>query len=342
MDRHFVTPSGSTVHLRTGELRQAENRDAKVIEFEVTSSGVSQRGRVLFDAIPHMSALLKQDHGQSFTPETATRIAPVAILTAVDEDPEMFRSSEQEITFEIGPGNLYSVLRRPRLSDRELRRYIARSLYDGYARSDMDVLIQFDDHDRMLTGSSSRDFLRSSQVLEGEGYLVLHRTMGDNFQAQPTARLVRDVERYGSARDDAISSEDYVRVIGANPVLVDWREAVLLEYGRYSTAVSQVELESVFRAIAPIVEDVLRQVLRGRGVEKEMPTLGPMIAEMQSRGMGDVHLYSQLNHVLKFARDLEQHGASLPESVLRIAAANAFELLPQIAGLVLVERGSGA
>lgn len=55
--------------------------------------------------------------------------------------------------------------------------------------------------------------------------------------------------------------------------------------------------------------------------------------DLQSRGVASPALLSQLNHILKFARDLSQHGESLPQAVLRIACENAFELIPQLAAL---------
>jgi hypothetical protein len=51
------------------------------------------------------------------------------------------------------------------------------------------------------------------------------------------------------------------------------------------------------------------------------------------RTSGNIATISQLNHVLKFGRDLTQHGAAMPEPVLRIAAQNLFELAPQLAAL---------
>ncbi len=105
------------------------------------------------------------------------------------------------------------------------------------------------------------------------------------------------------------------------------------KFQRYSTAVTHQELESVFRAVAPLVEAVLKQLLKSKGSKHEHSSLGPAIADLHQRGIGGKPLWSQLNHILKFARDLEGHGASLPDPVLRIACENSFGLIPQLAAL---------
>ena len=58
-----------------------------------------------------------------------------------------------------------------------------------------------------------------------------------------------------------------------------------------------------------------------------------MIGELVRRRLGSVGLWSQLNHILSFGRELTEHGEELPEPVLRIACENAFELVPQLAAL---------
>jgi hypothetical protein len=58
-----------------------------------------------------------------------------------------------------------------------------------------------------------------------------------------------------------------------------------------------------------------------------------MIGELQAKNVAGIALISQLDHVLKFGRDLAQHGQAMPLAVLRIACENAFELVPQLAAL---------
>ncbi len=258
----------------------------------------------------------------------------VAVLAAIDQDPAFFDPATQSYDIEIGPGNVAGFCDRPRLSDQELRRYIARRVYDEYSRGDMDVLVGFGEMDLWLTGNQAQDFLRNTQVLEAEGYLRMHRAMGvGNFDAQPTARLVRDVERYGSAREDAISSGDYESLVRSSPTLVRRFDSIMLEHRAVfpcsNTRRARVRIPCHCTASGRCAS----RGIEGKGATRDLPTLGTMISELQQRRLDGVHIYSQLNRILKFARDLEQHGAQLPMSVLRIAAANAFELLPQVANI---------
>ena len=130
-----------------------------------------------------------------------------------------------------------------------------------------------------------------------------------------------------------IAQQDYEATLNNYPLLKTYTEPLLLEYRRYNTAITPGEIISVFRAISPLVENILRDLLHTHGCSRQFPSLGPMISELQQRDLGSVALYSQLNHILKFSRDLAQHGASVSEPVLRIACENAFELVPQLASI---------
>jgi len=130
----------------------------------------------------------------------------------------------------------------------------------------------------------------------------------------------------------APSNEYQARVL-AYPGLRAYAESLVIERSRLVVAQSLPELESVFRATAPTIESIARDLLVAHGSARDLSTLGPIIAEIQSRGLGGVPLLSQLNHVLKFGRDLSEHGHSVPEPVLRIACENAFELAPQLGSL---------
>jgi hypothetical protein len=234
---------------------------------------------------------------------------------------------------EIRPEDAIAALRPPQQPDRQIRRFIARCVHSAYARGTLREDVILDRIDMDLMGASYRDLIRNCQVLEDEGYLVIGSTSSAAVSVRPTARLVRDVERYGAAREDVVSERDFLGAVSAYGALRDSLETIQLEYRRYSVALSETELQCVFRAIAPVVESVVKDLLRAHGSTANYATLGPAISDLQARGIGGVSLLSQLNHILKFARDQSQHGASLPVPVLRIACENAFELLPQLAAL---------
>jgi hypothetical protein len=334
VDRHFVTPSGTTVHVFAAPIERAPNRDGAIRTYHVSSAATSGPVSIYIDAPVLTAASLRDQTGIQLTDQLFDRLAVSAILAKIDADPEFIGRKDDEFQIAVTPDNIVEFANRPRLSDRELRRYIARKVYDAYSRSEMAILVDFDEFDEQITGASRIDLLRNAQVLQQEGYVKLERTMGEaNFELIPQARLVRDVERYGSAKDDAVSDQDYAGALHANSQLAECRDRILYEYQRYGSATSSVEIASVFRSIAPLVEGVLRAVLTSHGVTRDLPNLGRMIAEVQKRGIGTSHLLSQLNHILKFGRDLEGHGNELPDSVLRIACANAFELVPQLGAL---------
>ena len=58
-----------------------------------------------------------------------------------------------------------------------------------------------------------------------------------------------------------------------------------------------------------------------------------MISALQQHRIGTRGLLAQLNHILKFGRDLAEHGYAMSEPVLRMACENAFELAPQLGAL---------
>ena len=92
---------------------------------------------------------------------------------------------------------------------------------------------------------------------------------------------------------------------------------LLLERRRYDAAQTAGELESVFKAAAPIVESILRALLQIHFPNRRFATLGPMINAWQQNNIGSYGLWAQLNHILKFGRGLAEHGHTISESVLR-------------------------
>jgi hypothetical protein len=264
-----------------------------------------------------------------FDKEFSRDLALLATLQSVDRDADDGRT-HRVIVFNAD--DLYALLSRIRLSDRECRRYMARRLYSAYSAGTLDTMVEFDDTDQLITGCATLDFIRAAQVMEAEGNAVAHLAMGPTLSGvQPTAKLIREVERWGGPREDVSTPAEYADQIRAYSQLASHADGLISERGRFQVALSTQELESVFRATAPIIESIARELLVAHGSTKELATLGPTIAEIQSRGIGGVSLLSQLNHVLKFGRDLSEHGHAIPHPVLRIACENAFQLAPQLA-----------
>lgn len=106
-----------------------------------------------------------------------------------------------------------------------------------------------------------------------------------------------------------------------------------MEWDRFSTAGSSLELASVYRALVPEVERLLRSVLRQHGSRKADTNLRPMIAELETLRLGDRGFWSTLRHIVNFMRDLTEHGQDVSEATLRIACETTFGLIPQIASL---------
>jgi len=331
---HFLTPSGTTISAWVVGVSPVADRDAEQVVLRVSSSGFAVREvSVILDAPPMINAALQQSYSIALTEPAKKTVALVATLDAIDQDPASPADPAQPWTIQVGAEKAVGLLRRPKLSDRALRRYIARRTYDLFRRSTVDSGFKFDDLDLITTGADLTDMKRNCQVLAEEGYLRLVRADATGVVVGPTAKLVRAVEQYGAAPEDVVSERDYATALAVYPVLREHTESLLLERRRFDVARTPTELVSVFRAVAPTVEATVRSLLRAHGSTRADATLGPMIGELVRRRLGSVGLWSQLNHILSFGRELTEHGEELPEPVLRIACENAFELVPQLAAL---------
>jgi hypothetical protein len=328
----YVSPAGLLVDLEVVSEGQVLNKDADQVSLRVNlPTGGSLRIEVQFPIPPIIDHNARAHFSRPFDKAFAKDLAILATLRALDSNPELTHGNH---TIEFNADDLYALVSRPRLSDKECRRYIARKLYSAYTAGTLDIIVQFYDMDRLITGNSEVDFIRNVQLLEAEEYAIAHLAMGPTLSGvQPTAKLVREVERWGGPKDDVSSSVEYEAQITAYRVLTPCAQPLLTEHARFLAARSPAELESVFRAIAPIVEAVARDMLCSHGCIKDLSTLGPIIGEIQTRGLGGIGLISQLKHVLKFGRDLAEHGHAVSEPVLRIACENAFDLAPQLASL---------
>ena len=330
----FISPSGNIFYIEQYYKGHAEGRDAFQNSLSV-SSAISEplKVDVVFPTPKIISDFLDKEFKISFESER-DELAVLAVLSEIDSSPNIIENPERKHEILANQDALTKYLKRNKFSDRDMRRYIVRKVYDSYSRKTLYDDVKIEKIDYWITGSEPIDFMRNTQVLDEEEYLRVHDPFAESdIIISGRAKLVREFEKYGAARDDVIAKEDYESTLKNYNVLKNSEEAILLEYKRYSNSIGPLETISVFRSIAPIVEQLLRELLKSHDCNKDLPTLGPMISELRQRKLGSAGLYSQINHILKFARDLSQHGNDVPLSVLRIACQNAFELVPQIASL---------
>lgn len=83
----------------------------------------------------------------------------------------------------------------------------------------MDESVPLDAIDQLITGARWIDLERNVGVLLAEGYLSdVASTLGDPLW-QVTVKLVREVERFGAAREDVVAERDYPAALRAYAVL---------------------------------------------------------------------------------------------------------------------------
>lgn len=333
MRDRFLTAGGTELEIQLAGMAQVANTDSIGVAAEVTTPARVRRVRVELDALVSFEGLSAPTFAdQDVDGHPRETLAILAIVDRVDTDPG-FSAERSFLRIPVRFDDAERLKRRPPMGDRELRRYIARRVYFTYRRSTMDATVAFGRIDQLITGCDAMDFERNTGLLMAEGYLSGRaRAMGSSV-VQPTADLVRSVERYGAAKDDVVAERDYPATLEPWPVLAALRDQILLEWARFSVATTGAELSSVFRAIAPLVEAALARTLATHDSTKANATLGPMVGDLVSRKLGNRGLWSRLNHVITFARDLAEHGEALSEPALRIACENAFDLIPQIAAL---------
>lgn len=332
-DLWLMSPSGSSVNIEFIGSDKHPHRDARRLLYEVTSkAGPTERVLVtavhpeeLVGEVSKMPGGVEGDVCEALALIKIGRTYETLSIKAVDADNyKHLELTRTDVATLIQPSNV---------GDRAARRYLARLAYDKYSRSILNRDMRISETDRRVLGISFVDLQRNLEVLEAEGYLEIKTYRAErDVLVRPTVLLVREVEKYGAPKEDAVSERDYLASVQAYSRLQAFIPLIEVEYRRYRTSVSRAELESVFRAIAPVVESIAKELAVAHG-SSEPGTLGPAIAELHNRGIGGVGLDTQLNHILKFARDLSLHGVSMPEPVLRMASENAFELVPQLGSL---------
>lgn len=331
----WVTPSGTSIAVLSGAEYYKSGDAGAFVDLNVTSTGGSSRPMIVrIDDPAYINGLL-QTNGLIPLDEAGRGTAALAAgIRAVDSTPDFFVSSEP-LGLNLDYDQL-SARSTPPIGNANVRRYVARRLYLTWEHGTFDDFLSLGTIDEMLTGAGSQAFLRNLQLLEQEGYIELSRTMGKGFesmQARGTAKLIREVERYGAAKGDVATEAEFTGRLVAQVRLSAEKPGILAERRRYELAQTTEEVTSVFRAIMPIVEGIVRRLLRAHDSKKEHHSLGPMISELVQRRIGTRGLWSQLNAVLTSGRDISLHGEELPIAVLRITTETCFELIPQLGSL---------
>jgi hypothetical protein len=332
---YFFTPGGSSAKLLVVSEGSIAGRDAIGIVIHLAVGEVIRKVLVAIDPFINPD-IVKAPGGQDAVvdPHPRQALAILAVLDALDTD-SAFGSNSGNTTLEVNSDRAKTLASKPHPSDRDIRRYLARLVYTVYSNGSLESTVTLDRMDELITGARRIDLERNVGVLMAECYLSdEYQTMGDDSLAA-TVKLVREVERFGAAKDDVVSERDYAATIDAHPILAVDRTALLHEWTRFGVARTEAELVSVFRALAPLVESILRPVLATHGSKKSDSSLGPMIGDLEARKLGNRAIWSRLNHVVLFGRNLTEHGDSLSEPALRMACENAFDLVPQIAALAI-------
>ena len=202
---HFITTSGNTVYITPTYSGQADNRDAVQNSFDVaTSTGPPAKVDIIFPTPPILKDTLENEAGLSFD-LVREELAVLALLSEVDNSPKLFEDPESSHEILANGPYLLKNLNRERLSDRDMRRYIVRKVYDNYSRTTLSDPVSIEQMDLWVTGAKHIDFVRNIEVLAEEGYLnIIQLSQDEGLCIGGTAKLVREFERYGAARDDVI------------------------------------------------------------------------------------------------------------------------------------------
>ena len=330
---YFVSRNGLSVRINQEGSERLQHRDGRGHYFEVFDSA-NKRVRVRIELMaPRLIDLALQQESLPSLALSEQRLAIVALLQNLDAIAGLPSDDHGNRILELQPDDVVKVLKGPKLSDRQIRRFIVRRVYYDISRATLNEWFLLDDLDMAECCAELNDFLRAAQVLEEEGYFKTDEPGSNGFHVLPRAKLVREVERYGAAKEDVVSEHDYLASIESYKPIASQFPTIRLEYQRYGHATGATELLSVLKAVAPVVEATVKDLLRANGSRQDHASLGPAISDLQSRGIGGPVLWSELNHVLKFTRDLVGHGSQPSEPVLRIGCENAFDLLLQLAAL---------
>jgi hypothetical protein len=330
----FLTPSGLRAEIAVLDGAPVIGRDAFGVVLRVRAAGIERKARVDIGPFAQMP-----ESGYADVPQVAgvdsqrATLAVLAVLDHIDSNPEAWQAGVENVIISVDDEQCPRLLARPRLDDRSLRLYIARRVYDEYSRSTLNHVCWMDQFDNYLSGSDLVAFQRNAGLLTAEGYVTTVYPEHPVTALQPTARLIREMERFGGPAEDVTSERDFAGTLSAWPMLASYRQSLLIEWNRYVVARSQAELLSVFRALAPIVEAILRDILASHASKKVDGTLSTMIGDVAQRKLASRALLSKLNHIVLFSRDLTEHGGEQGEGVLRVVCENAFEVVGELAAI---------
>ena len=253
-EQRYVTRSGLTAMLLFEGEQKSPHRDAWDRWYTAwTADETKERVCVRFLS-PGLMDMHLHSLGRGGFEQNKANLGLLAVLDNFDGLAELPADPHGNRVIEIRSEDAAQLLDPPKQSDREIRRFLTRRIYDAFSRSTLTTPCAIRTLDALICGASLDDLLRNAQLLEEEGYLKIEATAPDGLAILPRAKLIREVERYGASREDAAEEADILAAIGAYAGIRRHEGAISLEYRRYAAARTAVELESVFRALAPIVE----------------------------------------------------------------------------------------
>ncbi len=177
---------------------------------------------IILDAPPLIAATLSQNVQLLYNDDTKRDLSLMAVVDEIDRNPGFAFTGADAHQVIVTPERSLTLFRREPISDRGLRRFIARQLYESFARTTLKEDIGFGRIHFLMTGRETTDFVRNLELLEDDEYLII--TGRIPLRARPRAKLIREVERYGAAREDVVTTQDYVQSLAAYEALAPHRE----------------------------------------------------------------------------------------------------------------------
>lgn len=125
----YVSRAGLLVGLEVVSQGRVLNKDAVQVTLKVNfAAGGSLRIEVQFPTPPVIDHNARAHFGRPFDTAFAKDLAVFAVLRALDSNPEL---TDGDHIIAFNADDLYALLNRPRMSDKECRRYIARKMYSA-------------------------------------------------------------------------------------------------------------------------------------------------------------------------------------------------------------------
>src|SRR2546426_3064859 len=146
----YVTPSGSTAQVKLLGADRHPNRDAERHIFSLQSPAGSHETLNVTLVAPRLIDAALQQNGLPPLTEIKKELTHLAAVTSFDRLELLPTDEEGRRLVQIEGPEAMALLRRPRIPDREIRRFIARRIYQVYSRSTLNEIVLFDNFDLLL------------------------------------------------------------------------------------------------------------------------------------------------------------------------------------------------